>query len=482
MTSLPAPLLHRRVGAAALTALGQLANGSDATGNDRMVEDVAGYRVLRSAGRGDRARLLLGFDDGRTVVLKVSPAGDASAAVEIEALGRASGEHVVELDDVSVNENETVLVLERLPNGTLAELLERRPALDAGEAVTILAPIAATIDRIHTAGVAHGRLSLAAISFRDDGAPTITGFGGAQIFAPDTPEVVRETVPGVLADRDSLRGIAVIVLARVVGARAEAARRLAAATTDATPGELAERLFGLATAAPVRFGDGEHDDTLVVGRMGEPRELDPVEEAPAVAFPPWLTTLLPEWVRERLDEPVARVVAIWSGWELRRRRLVLGALVGGLSLTVAVMLVPAPPTESTAVAATSAPTEPTIAEPVLPDDPVEAAILLLELRDRCVRDLSLLCLDEVVQPNSAAYADDVALIRAVQAGGEYPGGEILVGDPVLVEQLGDAALLDLPPGSSPASVLLMRTTNGWRIRDYLDAPAVSTEPETAEPG
>ncbi len=448
------------------------------------MEDVAGYRVLRSAGRGDRARLLLGFDEGRTVVLKITSTDDSGAAVEIEALDRAAGDHVVVLEDVSADEAETVLVLERLPNGTLAELLERRNGLDAGEAVTILAPIAVTIDRLHTAGVAHGRLSLAAICFREDGAPTFTGFGGAELFPADTPEVVRETVPGVLADRAALRVIVEVVLGRVVGARAEAARSLAAVIADAPPRDLADRLFGLATATSVRFG-GDDDGDVVSARMGEPRELEQSEDAPDRILPHWLTALLPEWLRERLDEPMTRVLAMWSGWELRRRRFVLGAVAGGLTLLGAVALVPASPAASTVEEPAPTPSTSPVADPDLPDDPVEAAIILLEQRDRCVRDLSLLCLDDVVQPDSAAHADDVALIRGVQAGGEYPDGSILAGDPVLVERLGDAAFLDLPPGSNPMSVLLMRTTNGWRIRDYLDAPAVSADlaaESSAEPG
>lgn len=453
--------------------------GIDTGVDDRIVEDVAGYRVLRSVGRGDRARLLLGFDEGRTVVLKVTAADDARAAVEIDALERAAGEHVVALADVSSDQNEAVLVLERLPNGTLAELLERRGGLDAGEAVTILAPIAATIDRIHAAGVAHGRLSLSAICFRDDGAPTMTGFGGAEVFAADSPEVVRETVLGVVADREALCSLAGLVLARVTGTRAEAARSLASAFAGAAPCEVAERLFALAAATPVRFGVG---GDVVATRIGEPRELEPVEEVPAVALPPWLATLTPEWVRERLDEPVARLVAIWSGWELRRRRLVLGALAGAMTVAVAVALVPAAPVVSTVVEPAPTPSESSVVAPNRPEDPVAAAVLLLDERDRCLRDLSLLCLDEVVQPNSAAQVDDVALIRGVTAGGEYPSGGILAGEPVLVEQLGDAALIDLPPGSSPASVLLMRTANGWRIRDYLDAPAASAEQETAALG
>ena len=147
----------------------------------------------------------------------MADADDPRFAVEAEALTRAAGDHVVELLDASRDESDAVLVLARLGNGTLAELLDRRAGLDVGEAVTILAPLAATVERIHTAGVAHGNLSLSAVCFGDDGSPTLVGFGGAQVFAPGSPEIVRETVDGVLDDRAALRGLA--------SARAEPSRR-----------------------------------------------------------------------------------------------------------------------------------------------------------------------------------------------------------------------------------------------------------------
>lgn len=434
------------------------------------MDDVAGYRVLRSAGRGDRARLLIGFHGTGTVVLKVTSVDDPRTAAEIEALHRAAGEHVVALRDVSVDEHETVLVLERLPNGTLAELLERRGALDAGEAVTILAPIATTLDRLHAAGVAHGRLSLGAICFRGDGAPALTGFGAAELFPAESPEVVLETVPGVLHDRAAVGEIAALVLARVVGDRAPAAVRLTAAIRDAAPSAVAARLFEFAPAAPVRF---DADDEVVATRMGQPGEFDLVEEPARGTLPPWLAPLLPEWVSERLAGPFARICEVWSAWDQRRRRLALGVVAGGATVLVAVAAVPAPNDATPSVAVTPGGSPETPQSPELPDDPVAAAMLLLAARERCLRDLSLLCLDQVAQPDSAAFADDAALIRAVQNGDEYPEGTVLDGEPVLVEQLGDAALLDLPPGSTPASLLLLKTTNGWRIRDYLDAPAVS---------
>lgn len=431
------------------------------------MEDVAGYRVLRTAGRGDRAQLLVGFDDGRTVVLKIAPAADRLAFVEVAALDRAAGEHVVEVLDVSADGDETVLVLERLAKGTLAELLERRVALDAGEAVTVLAPIASTLERLHSAGVAHARLSLAAICFRDDGAPALIGFGNAELFAPGAPEVVRETVPGVLADREALHDIARIVLDRVAGARGDAARRLAASLESGAPSDLAERLFGLAPASPVRFDD--LDEAPLVQRMGTTRDPEPAELAGPGRLPPWITALIPDGMRERLEEPVARAIAIWSSWEMRRRRVVLAVVAGSITVLGALALVPPAPAASTVAGPTptGSPTASADSGSGLPEDPVEAAIVLLQLREGCLRDLSMLCLDDVVQPDSSAQAADHALIRDVQAGGEYPASAVTEGAPLLVERLGDAALLDLPAGSDPASVLLMRTADGWRIRQYL---------------
>lgn len=443
-----------------------------------LVDELAGYRVLRTAGHGDRSRLVLGFHDGATVVLKVTDRDDPSALAEIEALHRAAGEHVVELCDVAADENETVLVLERLTKGSLADLLEQRGHLDAGEAVTILAPIAAAIERLHHAGVAHGRLSLGAICFRDDGAPTLVGFGGARTFAPNSPDVVLETVLEVLADREAVRAICALVLGRVGGAAATAAQRLAGEVAGIAPGDLAPRLFGLAAPTAVRFGDDA--DEVATTRLGDLHAAEAPDEVSGVTLPPWLVPLVPEWLIEHVSGPVDRLAAVWTGWSIRRKRLTLGGFAAGLTVVVA-------------VAATPMPAEPVVVEPAadevgaiaveapqLPDDPVEAATVLLDERQRCIRDLSLLCLDGVAQAGSAAFAEDAALIRDLQAGGEYPAQRILAGSPVLIERLGDAALLDLAPGSVPASVLLLKTVDGWRIRQYLEgsteAPDVSAEP------
>ena len=102
--------------------------------------------------------------------------------------------------------------------------------------------------------------------------------------------------------------------------------------------------------------------------------------------------------------------------------------------------------------------------------PAAAAAPLLAARESCIRDMSVLCLDGVVQPDSAASAADRALIRDIQAGQELPSPwGVESGEANLDERLGDSAIVSLSDTADdqPASLLLMKSAAGWRIRDYL---------------
>lgn len=429
---------------------------------------MVGYRVLRSAARGARCRLLVGFAADETVVLKVAERDDPRFAVEAEALTRAAGEHVVRLIDAGTDERDAVLVLERLGGGTLADLLERRGTLAAGEVVTLLAPIAAALERAHAAGVAHGALGLDAVCLSDDGSPTLVGFGAAELFPPGSPEVVREGVAGVVADREALRAVAGALLDRVAGPRAEAARRLRASVAALTPGELATALFDVAAAEPVRLDDPVEP---VAPRAVELREVAAAEEQPGAALPAWLLAWVPDPFRAQAEAAAARVRAGWRILTPARRRLVLGATAGVLTVALALGVLPGEPAPVESPAGEQEALGHPEPAPELPEDPVEAAVLLLAVRERCLRDLSVLCLDDVAQAGSGAYDDDRRAIARITDGAEVPLGSIAPGTPVLVERLGATALLDLPEGSDPASILLLRTEAGWRIRDYFPADA-----------
>lgn len=495
---------------------------------------VAGYRVLRPLARDVDAEVLLGYraedgDDaaGQTVALKVSkvdPGSWSRAVGVLEALERARGAHVVEVLDLEADDDRLTMVFERLPRGSLAELLALRERLDPGEVVTVLAPIAAALHRMHAGGVAHGAVGARTIMFRDDGAPVLMGFGHASLFMPGAPEVVHEQQPGVIADRTAARSLASRLLILVTGARARAARELAEQLRTCPDAEVLELLrtglFSMAAALPVRFRrDGETAvESLRVVPIrsdgGGDTDAADTDAAALGARRDRLSVLgrvFPEATAQRVldavdGSPVARMLRPvlraagdhWARWPSRRRRVVVAGLAAAVVFATALAVVPSPsqpsalaepaggrgvPRASPDAGSTTAPASADTA--LTADDPLAASIELVRLRDRCLRSLSLACLDTVEQSDSGALRDDRAVIGVVQRGGELP--DPLVGDadalaPVLVERSGDSALVRLAvaasasgspsgPQRAPASLLLVKGEAGWRIRDLIAAPS-----------
>jgi hypothetical protein len=111
----------------------------------------------------------------------------------------------------------------------------------------------------------------------------------------------------------------------------------------------------------------------------------------------------------------------------------------------------------------------------LPDDPVLALPILLAQRAECIRSRSVLCLGGIEEPTSGALADDSRLIRGLQAGAELSGGAIIAApEPILIERLGDSALVSFGPESEPASALMIRAEAGWRIRSFLSGKSAKS--------
>jgi hypothetical protein len=427
------------------------------------------------------------------------PGEDVDA--EIEALSRCGHPHTVRLLDVaSAPDGRPCLILERLAGGSLSRLVSDRERIGPGEAVTILAPLLAAVEAMHASGVVHGGLRLSSVHFRSSGAPVLLGFGTASLIAPGQSVAALALDPLVGRDREALGALARAVLARVPG---EQAALLLESLPEGSGAIDPALLFEFADPAPVRLGTAPPD--------GQP----PVLTARAVAARP---------VPQARAGPVRRRSARTGPWSLERARAwsadqarqvrprfwVLGAAVAA-SVVAALLVVPqsdtpgsavgssagsgnsATPGDSASPANSATPTDsvppgnsapPADAalpdDPVLSDDPVAAPGALLAERERCLRDLSVLCLDGVLQNGSAAMERDAAIIRSIQEGGEVPHDAVIaVGTLALVERLGDSALVSLgapgdaapgagPGDSKPASSLVMRGEAGWRIRDYLD--------------
>jgi hypothetical protein len=361
--------------------------------------------------------------------------------------------------------------------------------------------------------VAHGALTPASVLFTGEGSPTLVGFGAAAIFPPGSPEVVLETIPQVAADRRSLRELGRMLLGRVAdgphGASVELSGRLEQAPPDELTAMLVDGLFELAPPIPVRFTPDDPRDVAVgpisltfdPGLSQADQEVDGAEASatPEASIPALLATVLGMLLEKLLGRRFElgalarlrqRVLARWGSWQPRRRRMVVAIASAATVVAIALVAVPVPAPATaphpdprgTEAASTTEPSNaaPSAAEAsasehdaaVTGDDPVAAAVALLERRDGCIRAASLLCLDGVVQPGSSAEAEDRDTVRAIQNGAEPPA-PAEPDDVVLIERLGDSALVSLGSANAqtqPASLLLMKSEAGWRIRDYLTAP------------
>jgi hypothetical protein len=176
---------------------------------------VAGHRVIRLLGTGDRAVVYLGHSgSGSVVALKVFHATTESASVELDiaVLTSAAAPGLVRLLDVAqVRDGRICLILERLSGGSLAKYLVEHPSLSPGEVVTLLAPITVALSAMHTAGFAHGSVSQSTVLLDANGRAVLTGFGAVSNLT-DAP---RDRMRRLRVDYERLGILMVAVLESV---------------------------------------------------------------------------------------------------------------------------------------------------------------------------------------------------------------------------------------------------------------------------
>ena len=478
-----------------MTATGQASPA--APGADVVVGD---HRLLRRLG-GARATVWLAapldVEDGERVAIKLAAPGTDPATMlqEAEVLWRGRGRHVVR-------------VLESLPGGLVLEHIPIAAAdavaagLAPGAAVTLLAPIAAELGRLHAAGAVHGGIRLGALGLRESGEPVLFAFGAARIPAPT------ELPAAAAADVRAFQAVAMTVLAATTGpaspAWIELRRWLAAAEPEASAWltSFVDRLFAAAGPEPVplpsrpEFAGPEHSGATAdrVGRAGAvAAEEIPRRDTRSTAFARWRERLR-AWPRRMRPSSGARI----------RPRIWVPIAAAGLALAVAAIALTGKPDAAGAGTAAAGPSgvaaesplssvspspgsdasgagEPgsdasgSATSPAASDAPTtaagDAALSLLTTRERCYRELSLDCLTTVVEPGSDAEAiDAAAIVDLGEGGGALPATAAPV-SAAEVQRLGDAAIVDvLTSEGAIQRLLVMLTPDGWRIRAYLDAP------------
>jgi serine/threonine protein kinase len=422
-------------------------------------------------------------------------------------------------------------ILQRLGADNLAQILVRRDELDAGEAVTILVPLVQAVAELHRVGVAHRTVRLSNVLFDEAGAPVLAGFGAASLIGacPGTGEhsLTAAKLSGDDAARTDLTDL-VLLCRRVLDRTRPASRRsddlaafLEAAAGDADldargfPDELAARLFELADPLPVTLTPSRQSPQSP--QSPQSSQASQSSQAPqaslAVPFPSHASAMPPALrsaVLRRGADPAAPTAGLagrtpgrhrarhrrapdaaeHSGWlsRFRFRRIrvrtpfwVAGA-VGAAVLVGALALIPSAgpsravdePVSSPLAAPQLSATPSALAAALVGDDPVEATRELLQARAGCLNARSTDCLSRVDQDDSAAMDNDTRIVASGhETAAAAPEREDLlfpIAGATLLERLGDGALVSiiLPgSGTAPVTVLVIRTADGWRVRDVL---------------
>ncbi len=441
---------------------------------------IGGYRVVRRLGAGEHASVLLAHPlhgEGAVALKVASDESPERALREVEALDRAAGEHVVRLLDAGTDDRGMpMIVMERHPGLTLADVLVRRERVSAGEARTVLTAITGAVARLHASGIIHGGVRADAVLVSAHGEPLLGGFGCARVTGTLPSRAARDADPAMIADCDGVRTLALAVLA-------------------------ASGSFSAMEAIAARRADSDLLEEIAVRsrELGEPKPLSlpavvMTENEGLVALRPSLPTSTRERVparrRGRRAAPRAPLVARLRGVvasslprlgllarAVRPRIWIVGA-AGMLALVAAFVLVPVRATDAippvSPVSTVPSPTPTTGGDDsetvVSEESPEDAVVRLLARRAECLQERSLTCLEEVVQAGSSARRDDEDVLRALDSGEpEYdPWSSIDLSSVSVIDEYGGAALVALVGADGePAPVLLMRTEAGWRIRSYL---------------
>lgn len=462
------------------------------TGMDE-ARGIAGHQLVRALRRDAEREAWVAVADGDGVSVGVElhrslPGAEAALGAEAEALGACEHPHLVPLLDVAADDG--VVLVRPLLRRSLADWLVERAAPEPGEAVTVLAPVAAAIGALHARGATAGAPAAAAVRIDDDGAPLVTGEGAA--IETDRPtDAWRESSAGVAAD-------------------VAAWRALAEALLDAAGAELPER----ASAALERCDLAGAGDALLARWAGLPLQLEAPAPGAAAAVPrrAMRRRERPEGVLARFaeragtlaDAVLGRIGAVRGGalggvrpggrddgrdggggsaqtplaalGRVRPRYWAMAG-VGGAAAVAAVVLSGgsgAAPGSAAAPVATdaivtdaveTAQAPPAAPEPVEPEaaapdpsadaasDPAAAIAAMLAEREACLDADDAACLVALHDPGSPQLQASEPWRMPADASLE------------LGERLGDAWLVRIASQTAPASALVMSTEAGWTLRD-----------------
>jgi hypothetical protein len=324
--------------------------------------------------------------------------------------------------------------------------------------------VAQGLDVLHQGGWAHGALTPQSVVFRRDGCPAIASLENAR------PVSLRS----VYDDRQAFLQLAEQVSGSI--AHGDGDRMLA--TVRVALGE-----SGWDGVARALIGVAEPEAVLLPYRPAESPAVEVVDGR--------LGTVLD-------GHPIAALRGSLRAWAGRRKKLIAFALAPLVAVAVVLAVLPGGDagrtgaghpspsaltrTDASTPAGTAADTEAS-AKPApasdagdKSDDPVRAAEVLLGARRACfaAKRPATRCLEGSVQPGSPLFLSDSAALGTTGASAARDlRGFVLAleqrwGDAALISLMpppGDAASAEPPAKSGPASLLMVRSEAGWRLRE-----------------
>lgn len=158
---------------------------------------LPGLTILRLLGQGASGRVyaarrdLDGWRCAVKVVSADSPESLSRLRREVAVLTSLRLPHLIRLHEV-IEQPDTclALILDLVDGGSVDTILRQRGHLQAGEVITILAPVLATLAALHQRGVVHGDVSAGNVLVGFDGRPQLTDLGAARFVGEAHQEVI----------------------------------------------------------------------------------------------------------------------------------------------------------------------------------------------------------------------------------------------------------------------------------------------------
>ncbi len=501
-----------------------------ATDADAEAPSVPGFELGRRIGRGATCEVWVAAceADGRRVALKVVHADLAAveaAAREAALSANAASAHLVRIEAcLPMPDGRVALVMPHLGGGSLDALVRARGHLDPGEVVTVLAPVASALARLHALGVVHGDVSPGNVLLDLDGRPHLGDLGVGRILGEPpagvwgsdgyvAPEVVLGAEPSPTADVYSLGALGWLCLTGCVpgapGLRpalgelagpadtpelsAVIAALDSAMDSDGTrrpdADALAWALFAAATPLPIHLVKGDDDVSAVTYRLraaaGAGEQVETLQPSAGRGL---------RWRSAELHGPARHGAGgrgpLWRGW-LPWAGAVAAIAVGALMVAALGAAGPGWPGGRGAVTGpaeqltAARPPDPRLDAEAPSGRPKELMSALVEARAAAFRSATPSRLREIDAPGSAAWSRDVAAVTELRRSGvRYVGlhHEVVRATTVALE--GDRAVIrtrvdttgyvvegrtaaeERPPSAgAPVLVDLVRTEDGWRVSD-----------------